>query len=70
MLVFCPDKESSDCEILMMAQNNFKIFRFCINIYSSDSKGYSNSEYECDTVSDIDSDSDSDSNSDSYRDRP
>ena len=39
----------------MMTQNNFKICRFCINIYSSDSKGYSNSDSERDTESDSDS---------------
>ena len=52
MLVFCPDNERSDCEILMMAQNNFNICRFCNNINSNDRKGYSNSDSERDTDSD------------------
>ena len=43
----------------MMAQNNFKICRFCINIYSGDSKGYSNTDSERDSDSDSDSYSDS-----------
>ena len=39
----------------MMALNNFKICRFCIDIYRSDIKGYSNSDSERDTDSDSDS---------------
>ena len=51
----CPDNESIECEILMMGQNNFKICMFCIIIYSSDSRGYSNSDSERDTDSDSNS---------------
>ena len=50
----------------MRFQNNFKICRLCINIYSSDSEWYSNSYSDRDI--DSYSDSDRDSNSDSYRD--
>ena len=48
----------------MRVQNNFKICRLGINIYSSDSECYRNSYSDIDSYSD----SDSDSNSDSYRD--
>ena len=38
-----------------MGQNNFKICRFCINIDSVDSRGYSNRASERDTDSDSNS---------------